>query len=97
MVDAVLGDARSGYRVQGSLTYDTVPQIFERELEFAEDTRIDLSLVSRIDSAGLAMLVEWVCIANAQGKRVILENLPESLAALIEVSGLGQVLPVSDG
>ena len=85
------------YRLSGELTYRTGPAAFERKLEFAEETRLDLSDVVRIDSAGLALLVEWTCVARRQNKKLVLEQIPESLRSLIEVSGLREVLTAETG
>lgn len=86
------GSAAGGYRLNGDLTYQTVPAAFEREIEFADRTRMDLGSVDRIDSAGLALLVEWSCAARRLDKTLVLERVPESLRSLIEVSGLREVL-----
>jgi phospholipid transport system transporter-binding protein len=86
------GDATTGYSVSGDLTYRTVPDAFEQQLQFASVTRMNLQNVERIDSAGLAMLVEWVCAARKQDKILVLEQIPDSLKSLIEVSGLTEVL-----
>jgi len=74
-----------------------VPVAFEQKFEFADKTRIDLSNVARIDSAGLALLVEWTCVARRQNKTLVLEQIPDSLRSLIEVSGLGEVLTAETG
>lgn len=89
------GDAESGYSLHGNLTYATVPGIFVQDLRLAGETRINLARVERIDSAGLALLVEWTCAARRQDKRVILEHIPNSLKSLIDVSGLQEVLSVA--
>lgn len=86
------GDSTTGYSVSGDLTYGTVPAAFEQQLQFASETRINLQNVERIDSAGLALLVDWVCAARNQGKILVLEQIPDSLKSLIEVSGLTEVL-----
>lgn len=95
MAVRIEGDAESGYSLHGKLTYDTVPGIFVQDLRFAGETRINLGKVERIDSAGLALLVEWTCAARRQDKRVILEHIPNSLKSLIDVSGLQEVLSVA--
>jgi len=86
------GDPTTGYSVIGDLTYRTVPAAFGQQLQFASETRMNLQNVERIDSAGLALLVDWVCAARNQGKILVLEQIPDSLKSLIEVSGLTEVL-----
>ena len=93
----VEGDPAAGYRLKGDMTYGTVPAAFERALKFAERTRMDLSGVKRVDSAGLALLVEWACTARRQNKTLVLAHVPDSLRSLIAAGGLQQVLPVEGG
>lgn len=86
------GDAAGGYSLSGELTYSTVPTVFDQGILFANETRLNLRNVDRIDSAGLALLVEWTCAARREGKVLVLEQMPESLKSLIAVSGLREVL-----
>lgn len=92
----VEGDATVGYRLTGELTYQTVPEVFAQAIEFTDETRIDLGNLSRVDSAGLALLVEWACAAHRQGKSLVLGRVPDSLQSLIEVSGLGGVFAAAN-
>ena len=89
------GNADGGYRLTGELTYRTVPAVFEQAIEFVDETRMDLGNLYRIDSAGLALLVEWACAARRQGKSLVLWRIPDSLRSQIEVSGLGDVFAVA--
>jgi len=90
------GDAQSGYSMRGNLTYETVPELFGKNLQFAAETRIDLDKMERIDSAGLALLVEWSCEARRRNGCVILEHIPDSLKLLIDVSNLRDVLSIAN-
>ena len=49
---------------------------------------LDLSGVSRVDTAGLAWLIEVFAQFRARGTHLVLENLPEQLQKLM---ALGQV------
>ena len=90
------GDADSGYDLIGNLTYETVPKLFGQiVLEYSKSTNLSLGKVERIDSAGLALLIEWSCLARQQGKQLVLKDIPESLRSLIDVGGLKEVLAVS--
>lgn len=91
------GDADTGYGLVGNLTYETVPKLFGRvTLQYAQSTSLSLHEVDRIDSAGLALLVEWSCSARRQNKELVLKDVPRSLKSLIQVSGLREVLSVMD-
>ena len=86
------GSAAGGYRLNGDLTYRTVPAAFGQDIEFADETVMDLAGLDRIESAGLALLVEWTCAARRQEKTLVLERIPKSLRSLVQVSGLREVL-----
>ena len=90
------GDTNNGYSLNGKLTYETVPKLFEQIApEYVEATSLSLRNVERIDSAGLALLIEWSCAARKQNKQLVLKDIPVSLRAMIDVGGLEEVLSVS--
>ena len=89
------GDADSGYDLIGSLTYETVPKLFGQiTLEYTKSTSLSLRKVERIDSAGLALLIEWSCLAKKQNRQLVLKDIPVSLRSMIDVGGLEEVLSV---
>ncbi len=79
----------------GALTMETVNKLF-REFtplwrEGGGPTAIDLSGAERIDSAGLALLLEWQAQARNRGQALALQNPPDdllTLAALCEANDL---------
>ena len=82
--------------VGGALTFDTVPRVFEQSPAWLERSggsiTIDLCDVSRADSAGLALLVEWLRRAKAKGRSLTFVNAPEQVRSLIRVNGLERAL-----
>lgn len=76
------------------MTFDTAERILEvSEKPFAEHTslEIDLSGVSISDSAGLALLLEWVTWANHTVREIRYTGVPERVLAIAkttEVDGL---------
>ena len=77
--------------VSGELTFATVPAYLQRNgalFAGSGDLVIDLQGVTRADSAGVALLVEWLRLARAAGRTVRYRNLPSQVEALIRVSGL---------
>lgn len=88
----------SWFRVSGELSFDTVPEVLERSRDLfgrAERIDIDLSGVERSDSAGLALLVEWMREAERLHKPIQFLNIPPQMMAMVRVSGLDQVCPIS--
>ncbi len=83
------------YRVAGELGFDTVPAIWEQSrlvLDGAESPEIDLSQVTNVDSAGLALLIEWMRWARSRRKRLNLVHVPDKLMALARISELDGLL-----
>lgn len=82
-------------KVAGPLTFATVPDLHSKSSNtinsLAQTLTIDLQDVSRTDSAGLALLVEWLKIAGAAVRFV---NVPVQLRRLIIVSGLSRAFGI---
>jgi len=88
-----LGPGR--YLVTGELGFDTVPSIWQQsrsELGGSDTAQIDLGQVTNVDSAGLALVIEWIGWARERGKRLVLLNLPDKLLALARISDLDELL-----
>jgi phospholipid transport system transporter-binding protein len=90
--------AEGGYLIAGALDFENVPRILERATEiFTEGTAsisIDLGGVTRADSAGLALLVEWMRVAHRHHRNIVFRNIPAQMSAIAKVSGLERILPV---
>jgi len=53
---------------------------------------VDLGQVTRADSAGLALLLEWLRLGRAAGRPVRFTNLPDKLRGIARLSGVEQLL-----
>lgn len=96
-VRLVEGELEGHYALEGELTFDTVPglaQQGERVFGDCPSLALDLGKVTRADSAGLALLVEWLRRARDCGQDVRYSNIPEQMLAMARASGLDQVLPM---
>jgi phospholipid transport system transporter-binding protein len=79
------------YRVSGELGFATVPTIWEQSrarLDDGDSAEIDLGGVTNVDSAGLALLIEWIRLARSRDKRLVFLRVPEKLTALARISEL---------
>ncbi|HEX9811906.1 MAG TPA: STAS domain-containing protein [Burkholderiales bacterium] len=85
--------------VHGVLNFDTVPDVFAKSAAWVQKSQgritIDLKNVERADSAGLALLVEWLQLARRQNRELTFANVPEQVRSLIRVNGLGQALKIN--
>lgn len=101
MTDARLErEAPGAWRLTGELTYETVPALAERVGELfadAEAVQVELGGVTRSDSAGVALLVEWVSEARRRGVPIRYLDIPSQMLAIARVSSLDHVLPLGRG
>jgi len=58
-------------------------------------TVIDLSQVGKIDSAGLAFVIELMKVAKRQKKDLRFKNIPARMHAVANVYGLSKIIPES--
>jgi phospholipid transport system transporter-binding protein len=89
-VAAVIDPVSEGvYRVKGDLVFATAPGVLEAARRLFQggsgELVFDLSEVARTDSAGLAVLLEWLDAGRASGVGVSFRNLP---AALLDIARL---------
>jgi phospholipid transport system transporter-binding protein len=81
--------------VTGALTFDTVPDLYQSSSGWFEgegDLILDLAQVERTDSAGLALLIEWLRHAQAAKRKLRFANIPAQVQTLIRINGLEDAL-----
>jgi phospholipid transport system transporter-binding protein len=85
-------------RPEGNLSYETIPGVLAETAQFAARNdlpptiHIDFSKVTGVDSAAVALLLEWRRMALARGKTLVFENLPANLLALAELYGVAELI-----
>ena len=83
------------FEVSGRMTFQTVPQFLTHTAVWLNDhagaVTMDLSKVTLADSAGLALMLEWLRQARAVGRDLKFINFPQQVRDLVRVSGLNQV------
>jgi len=91
-----LGEGR--YSLDGVLDFSTVSRVAVGGIAlFKRDALVDIDLagVESANSAGLALLLEWLDVARARGAHVTYRNLPDSLVRIAAVSNLAILLPMA--
>ena len=81
--------------VSGDMTFRTAGRIlFESEALFEDHTRIevDLSGVDQTDSAGLALLLEWITWANHTVREIRFVETPEKIDAIARTTEVDHLL-----
>lgn len=54
---------------------------------------VDLAAATDLDSSAVALLLEWSRRARGAGRSLAIVNAPQSLRALVELYGVGPLLP----
>ena len=83
--------------VAGELTFATAREARQVGLLVLESSRaerivVDCTGVTRADSAGLAVLLDWLAWGRRKSRAVSLTNLPESLVAIARISEVDELL-----
>jgi phospholipid transport system transporter-binding protein len=80
----------SSWSFKGELTFATVAGMLTAgpKVNPTKSAVVDLSGLTRGDSAGLSLLVEWLAVARASGGVLRYTGLPENFARLTRVAGL---------
>ena len=83
--------------VQGDLNFQSVTTLWESAVKLSAghtQLNIDLTNVKRSDSSGVALLVEWLRLAQENQQEVRFVNTPAQMRAIIRVVELEQILPL---
>jgi phospholipid transport system transporter-binding protein len=83
--------------VTGELTFATARDARQLGMLVLESSRgdrivVDCAGVTRADSAGLAVLLDWLSWGRRKSRAVSLENLPASLIAIARISEVDSLL-----
>ncbi len=85
--------------VRGEFGFTTASDLLAQgrtRLDSGRDQVIDLSGVTGSDSAGLALMLEWMDQFRAAGRQLHFLNVPESLLEIARVSNLAELLPLAE-
>jgi phospholipid transport system transporter-binding protein len=85
----------NAYVAQGSLDFDSATRALARGLEVlrpGSEVEIDLSQVASGDSAGLAVLIEWLAAARARNVRLRYSGVPQQILAVARISDIEEML-----
>jgi phospholipid transport system transporter-binding protein len=96
MSEFSLDDLGGGkFALSGQMTFGTAGEILRDSEElFEEHTRIevDLSGITETDSAGLALLLEWITWANHTVREIRFLETPEKIDAIARTTEVDNLL-----
>lgn len=78
------------YLVEGELTFFNLNKKNITSLDFfksAKEICIDLAKVTSADSAGLALLIEWIKQCRIADTKLTFKNIPQQLLTLAKLGG----------
>lgn len=85
--------------VAGNLTFATIGKDTLKSmmsLTSAREITLDLKQVGLTDSAGLALMIEWLKYARSKRTHTVFKNIPEQLRNLAKLSGLDKIGPLAN-
>ena len=91
----VRADGAGRVIVAGSVTFATAGDLLRASQALFEGQKaitVDLGAVTSVDSAGLALLIEWLRRARSDGRAVTYTGLPDKLVAIAKLSGVDAML-----
>lgn len=100
MTDPRLTETDNGdWLLEGDLNFSSVSAVL-RSLPTAvtgnREIQVDLMGVTRADSAGLALLLEWLREAERAGRAITFIHVPKQLLAISRLCGLDEILSFKD-
>jgi phospholipid transport system transporter-binding protein len=88
------------FALRGELSFQTAIAALDASKGLFSPHReldIDLAGVGRVDSAGLALLLEWVSWARSQSRTVRFRNIPQQILSMAQMSEVESMLPGASG
>ncbi|MCS3433248.1 lipid asymmetry maintenance protein MlaB [Klebsiella sp. BIGb0407] len=80
-------------KLEGELTSETLLPLWEQRSGVASGVEIiDFSSLTRVDTAGLALLIHLIGLAKQQGNDVELRQMSENLYTLVQLYNLPESL-----
>lgn len=83
------------FALRGDVSFRTAESILrssEKLFDGKESLELDLADVTRTDSAGLALLLEWLRRARAAGVEIHYSNIPEKIQAIAVTADISELL-----
>lgn len=83
-------------QVTGPLNFATVPSVLPQSAQWLgrglSDLTVDLTGVPWADSAGLALLLEWLVQARGKGLSIHYAGIDRQVAEIIRINGLQELI-----
>ncbi len=91
----LVGEGAGRFRLEGEVGFATVMHLLHEsrpQFEHEPYVRLDFSGVESIDSAGLALVIEWMREVQHKGHSLEISHPPQRLLALARISDVERLL-----
>jgi phospholipid transport system transporter-binding protein len=93
----IVNGASGRIAVRGALTFETACRAHEAGLRAIEaatapEIEVECAQVDEIDSAGLAVMLDWLAVAREQNRSVRFIHVPDTLLAVARISEIEALL-----
>ena len=91
----IVSEGAGRFRIEGDINFDSVMPLLHRSRALFRDEeriRLDFAGVVRINSAGLALLIEWMKEARQGSYLLEVSHLPVRLLAMIRICGVEDLI-----
>ncbi|MFI0414775.1 MAG: lipid asymmetry maintenance protein MlaB [Candidatus Thiodiazotropha sp.] len=88
-------DGAFRFHVQGEMTFSSVKELLlhsNKLFSAVEELEVDLSRVDYADSAGLALVLEWMAQAAERNARIVFTGVPESMVSIARLCQVESLL-----
>ena len=88
---SLIKQSDDSYFIEGDLTFFTLNKKTIKSLDLSNATKnvsIDLKKVTVADSAGLALMIEWIKHSKLHSTKLTFKNIPQQLLTLAKLSDL---------
>lgn len=92
---ATIVEEQNCLMVSGTLNFQTIVALWKQSLPLLAkhaSININLSQVTTSNSAGLALLIEWLKYGKRENKTVTFSNVPTQIQAIASVAGIDSML-----
>ena len=87
---SIIDQGAGQFIIDGDLTFSTIDKQTVKSFAFLSAAKlitIDLGRVACTDSAGLALMIEWIKYTRHHRTQITFKNIPEQLLNLAKLSG----------
>jgi phospholipid transport system transporter-binding protein len=87
---SIIDQGTGHFIIDGDLTFSTIDKQTVKSFAFLNTSKlitVDLGRVSCTDSAGLALMIEWIKYSRHHRTHIAFKNIPEQLLNLAKLSG----------